>query len=109
MLLIDDALDAPSDDITSTNVITTGTRKEIAVSVDVDAVHGIRVQTDGLLSALNAEFNSAGAKRTGFDVVLPEDNQRGSGYESGLQASDADKPHRPYEQLFSELRRRKGA
>jgi hypothetical protein len=54
--------------------------------------------------------------RVTFDVVLPEEDDpagKFSSQTSVAQRSDADaataRPYRPYEQLFSELRRRKGA
>ncbi|MGE3314749.1 MAG: ExeA family protein [Planctomycetaceae bacterium] len=81
----------------------------VTVSVDVDAVHGVRVQPQASPAPV------ATSKRATFDVVLPEDDGTRRPSRNSMESQDphlqesVERAPRPYEQLFSEIRRRKGA
>lgn len=123
ILLIDDALDEPNVDAVKCPPAV-GRRSsdplDIAVLVDADPVLGIRVKSSGSLPGSQAIIDeNASVKRSAFDVVLPEKDERSFSATSSRidERSSLDEEHddetagscRPYEQLFSELRRRKGA
>jgi len=112
---------------------------DLAVSVEMDPTGNLRVQSSGFtppqpivtvaeedLAAMKpAPARPAEQRKQAFDVVLPETEdieevaepaspKRAASNEAAAQKPPAgtpipSRPHRTYEQLFSELRRKKGA
>jgi len=104
MLLVDDALDNSH-------------HAGLTISVDTEEVRGLREPSMKERAVESRATVAAAESKPAFDVVLPEEDddsdsdvmRTATAAERPNEPVPPPRPHRPYEQLFSELRRRKGA